>query len=55
MAKAKKQTGKKLKDLKGKGKTVARREAEAVQGGRKAGGAQQEYLVYKMNDVIISG
>ena len=29
--------------------------AKAVAGGRKAGGTQQEYLVYKLNDAFISG
>ena len=28
---------------------------EQVKGGRKAGGGQQDYLIVKMNDAIISG
>jgi hypothetical protein len=36
-------------------KDLAPRNARQVKGGRKAGGSQQEYLVVKMNDVIISG
>lgn len=33
---------------------VADAEADAVKGGRKAGGGQQEYLTVTMNDVLIS-
>ena len=52
MAKAKKQTGKKLKDLRGKGKTVARLEADAVRGGRKAGEGQKDFLKITMKEVF---
>ena len=30
------------------------KEAESVRGGRKAGGGQQEFLIVKMEDVIIT-
>jgi hypothetical protein len=53
MAKAKAKSGK-MKDLKAR-KTITAREAATVKGGRKAGKPQQEYLVVKMNDVIVSG
>jgi hypothetical protein len=33
---------------------VSKADEEAVVGGRKAGKGQQEYLVVKMNDVIIT-
>jgi hypothetical protein len=33
---------------------LSEEQLEAVAGGRKAGGGQQEYLVIKMNDVIIT-
>lgn len=53
MAKAKKQTGKKLQDLKGKGKTVAKLEADAVRGGRKAGEGQKDFMKVTMKDILI--
>ena len=48
---------------KGKAKTRKRtaakdltlKDSKTVQGGRKAGGSQQEYLVVKMTDVLVSG
>jgi hypothetical protein len=54
----KKQTGKaktakkKVKDL--PAKTLGAKSARSVRGGRKAGKGQQEYLVVKMNDVLIT-
>jgi len=47
--------GKKAKDL--PIKSLAADQAKQVVGGtvRKAGGGQQEYLVMKMNDMIITG
>jgi hypothetical protein len=48
MAKPKKTSGKKkITDLTAK-------DAGAVKGGRKAGGTQQDYLVVKMQDVLIT-
>ena len=38
---------KKVKDL-------AAKDARAVVGGRKAGGTQTDYLVFKLNDVIVT-
>jgi hypothetical protein len=64
MAKARKTSHKGVKDLKVKTiKSAARLEADSVRGGleadgvrggRKAGKGQQEFLVIKMNDVIIT-
>jgi hypothetical protein len=36
------------------GGELSEQQLESVAGGRKAGGGQQEYLVIKMNDVIIT-
>jgi hypothetical protein len=36
-------------------KDLAPKNAKSVKGGRKAGGGQQEYLVVKLNDVLITG
>jgi hypothetical protein len=44
--------GKKAKDL--PIKTLAADQARQVAGGRKAGSAQLEYLVIKMNDAIVT-
>jgi hypothetical protein len=64
MAKARKTSDKGLKDLKSKTiKSAGRLEADsvrggldadAVRGGRKAGKGQQEFLLIKTNDVIIT-
>ena len=45
--KAKAGSKKQIKDL-------AAKDAKTVAGGRKAGGTQQEYLVVKMSDVIVT-
>lgn len=64
MAKSKKTKGGSVRDLKPRklmdsGKAASVRggadEAASVRGGRKAGKGQQEFLVIKMNDVIITG
>jgi hypothetical protein len=34
---------------------LAPRDGKQVKGGRKAGGTQQEYLVVKMEDILITG
>ena len=34
---------------------LAEQDADAVRGGRKAGGGQQDYLVITMNDIIVTG
>jgi len=52
MAKNRKKAGKKAKDLPAKSLTA--KQAKQVVGGRKAGGSQQEFLVIKMNDVIVT-
>lgn len=44
-----------LRDLEAKKDEQAESADEQVKGGRKAGGGQQDYLIVKMNDVIISG
>ena len=45
-----------LRDLEArKDEQVAESADEQVKGGRKAGGGQQDYLIVKMSDVIISG
>ena len=36
-------------------KDLSPKDAKTVVGGRKAGGTQQEYLVFKLNDVIVTG
>jgi hypothetical protein len=36
-------------------KTLNAKQATGVKGGRKAGKGQQEFLIVKMNDVIITG
>jgi hypothetical protein len=36
-------------------KDLAPKDVKHVKGGRKAGEGQQEYLVVKMNDVLITG
>ena len=36
-------------------KDLTARDSKAVKSGRKAGGTQQEYLVVKMSDVLITG
>jgi hypothetical protein len=51
MAKARK-SSKKLKDLKGKAKTVARLTADAVRGGRKSGEGQKDFLKVTMKEVM---
>jgi hypothetical protein len=48
-----KAAGKKVKDL--PAKKLNAKSARSVRGGRKAGKGQQEFLVVKMNDVIITG
>ena len=52
MAKKAKKAAKKAKDL--PAKSLSAKQAKQVVGGRKAGGTQQEYLVIKMNDVIVT-
>jgi hypothetical protein len=47
-----KAANKKVKDL--PAKKLSEKSARAVRGGRKAGKEQQEYLVVKMNDVLIT-
>src|SRR5262245_13038307 len=37
------------------GGELSEQQLESVAGGRKAGGKQQEYLIIKMNEVIITG
>ena len=37
------------------GGELADNQLEAVAGGRKAGKEQQEYLIYKLNDVLVTG
>jgi hypothetical protein len=37
------------------GGELSEQQLEAVAGGRKAGGSQQEYLIVKLNDVLITG
>jgi hypothetical protein len=36
-------------------KDVDAAQAKAVAGGRKAGGGQEDYLIVKMNDILITG
>lgn len=43
-----------LRDLEEKRNEHAESADEQVRGGRKAGGGQQDYLIVKMSDVIIS-
>jgi hypothetical protein len=43
---------KKVKDL--PAKKLSAKSARGVRGGRKAGKGQQEYLIVKMNDVLIT-
>jgi hypothetical protein len=38
-----------------KPRDLAANNAKAVKGGRKQGEGQQEYLVYKLNDIIVTG
>ncbi|HZF06000.1 MAG TPA: hypothetical protein VE932_16825 [Patescibacteria group bacterium] len=45
--------GKKAKDL--PIKSLAADQAKQVAGGRKAGAGQQEFLIIKMNDVLVTG
>jgi len=47
-----KAANKKMKDL--PAKKLSAKSARSVRGGRKAGKGQQEYLVVKMNDVIVT-
>jgi hypothetical protein len=37
------------------GGELADNQLEAVAGGRKAGKEQQEYLIYKLNDALVTG
>jgi hypothetical protein len=46
--------GRKIEELPGQHVELTPEQAEAAQGGRKAGGDQQEYLVVTMSDVLIS-
>jgi hypothetical protein len=43
-----------LEDLEQPVELLSNEESDKVQGGRKAGGTQQEYLVVTMSDVLIS-
>jgi hypothetical protein len=54
MPKGKKPKSQKMSDLKPR-KTISAKEAASVRGGRKAGKGQQEFMIVKMNDVIITG
>ncbi len=51
-AKAKGKANKRVKDL--PAKTLSARNARDVKGGRKAGKEQHEYLIVKMNDILIT-
>ena len=54
MAIEKREKVEKIEEIARQAEELTPEDAEAVQGGRKAGGDQQEYLVVTMSDLLVS-